>query len=106
MRITTREIAGLPAGTRYEVYEDKWGVRRLAWIAPDGLRRGVRVDGKGRLARLTAAGALYRAHVKGSGCGAGARVPCGTCGEKIAACLTRCPKCAVDPPMSASFARV
>jgi len=97
MRTTMKEVAGLPAGTRYEVYVDQWGIRRLAWIAPDGLKRSARVDGKGRLAELTAAGALCRAHVEGLECEPDARVPCGTCGEEIAACLTRCPKCGVDP---------
>jgi len=66
MRTTTKEVAGLPVGTRYEVYQDKWGILRFAWIAPDGLKRSARVDGKGQLASLTAAGALYEANMAGA----------------------------------------
>jgi hypothetical protein len=98
MRTLKTPVAGLPAGTKYDVIQtDPGAVRRLVWIAPQGWRCSARVDGQGQLAAITAAGPIYDAHVAHLGCNPEEPIPCGFCGEEIAACLTLCPECGKDP---------
>lgn len=106
MRTLRVEVAGLPAGTKYDVYLAPGRSRRIVYETPeqwvgDSLRgryrMGARIDGPGTLARLTAAWPLYDWHVRELGCNPEEPVPCGFCGEKIPACLTRCPECGEDP---------
>jgi len=97
MRPLKHPVADLPAGTSFEIYQDQDGLRRAAWVGEDGLRRAARVDGRGTLATLTAAGPIYDAHCVALGCNPEDEIPCGYCGEQIAACLTLCPECKMDP---------
>ena len=104
MRTLTTPVAGLPAGTEYDVIEDKWGVRRVIWkqeaagFFPGTLMlHQARVDGRGKLAELTAGGAIYRAHASALGINPETEIPCGRCGAEIPAVLTVCPECGNDP---------
>lgn len=110
MRKLVAEVAGLPIGARYEIYEIA-DARRVAWIGPDKLRKGRRILGPapnpftsaGPLteevhgdATLERAYAILDHHAANLGIHPEELIPCGYCDAPIAACLTVCP-CSEDP---------
>lgn len=104
MHTLKTEVAGLPAGTPYEIYEIPGAPpgRRVAWVV-GGLRVGRRIDRIEKRyvcfdrASLEVALALFGAYVAGLGVDPETPAPCGRCGSEIAACLTLCPECGQDP---------
>jgi hypothetical protein len=93
MRALKTPIAGLPAGTLYQVENVEDLGRCVVWRGP--------LDKMDRIEKAAAAGTraplIYDARVAALGCNPEEPVPCGICGEEIPAVLTLCPECGRDP---------
>lgn len=93
MRTLKTAVAGLPAGTPYQIEEVEDLGRCVRWRGPED--KMTRVEKVGEVG--TRAPLLYDAHVQSLGCNPEEPIPCGHCGTEIPACLTMCNECGMDP---------